>query len=548
MNENGSGRRAAWSPLFFSVVMVAGMVLGFNLRDTLRNKRDVSTVFQRNDRLEEIIDLIGDKYVDSVDRNMLYKNSISGILKNLDPHTVYIPAEDMQRETEDLEGSFSGIGVEFAIVRDTIQVTSVIENGPAGTAGVQIGDQVIKVGDSLVAGVKITTERIVHLLRGKQKSNVYVTLRNAETGHFKNFPITRDVISVKSVEADIMLDDSTGYIKLNKFSANTGVEFHKALQRLASQGLKQLVVDLRDNPGGYLDAATSIADEFLDDTKLIVYTQGLHMPKTEYRAGKTGKFEAGRLALLVDEGSASASEILSGAIQDWDRGIIVGRRSFGKGLVQEQYEMADGAGLRLTVAKYYTPSGRCIQRTFAKGRQAYLEDYEKRFSSGELNGAKNDVREDTTPYYTAAKRIVHGGGGIKPDVFVPYDTDKINSVVADALYGTEVKTAVWDYFIRNHSKLDFKAAEDFRVDFKGADDLVAICLKAFDGPVKERLLKRLKKPTAEAYFKAQLTAQLARLLFQDNGYYSVAIREDDDVKAAVKALQGNTYSELVGGK
>ncbi len=524
------------------------MILGFNLRDTLRNKRDVSTVFQRNDRLEEIIDLIGDKYVDSVDRNLLYKNSISGILKNLDPHTVYIPAEDMQRETEDLEGSFSGIGVEFAIVRDTIQVTSVIENGPAGAAGVEIGDQVIKVGDSLVAGVKITTERIVHLLRGKQKSHVYVTLRNAETGHIKNFPITRDVIAVKSVEADILLDDTTGYIKLNKFSANTGVEFHKALQRLVGKGAKQLIVDLRDNPGGYLDAATSIADEFLDEKKLIVYTQGLHMPKTEYRAGKTGKFEAGRLALIVDEGSASASEILSGAIQDWDRGIIVGRRSFGKGLVQEQYEMADGAGLRLTVAKYYTPSGRCIQRTFAKGRQAYMEDYEKRFSSGELSGATNDVREDTTPYYTAARRIVHGGGGIKPDVFVPYDTNKINGAVSEALYGTEVKTAVWDFFIRNHGKLNYKSVDQFRSDFKGADDLVATSLKSLGLSTKEGLLKRLKKPAAIAYFKSQLTAQLARLLFHDNGYYAIALGDDDDVKAAMEALAGSTYSGLIGGK
>jgi carboxyl-terminal processing protease len=280
MDERRSDSWKVWTPLLFSLILIAGMVLGFNLRDTLRNKRDIITVITRNDRLEEVIDLVKEKYVDTVNNNVLYKDAISGILKSLDPHTVYIPSEEVEGVNDDLEGGFSGIGVEFSIVRDTIEVTSVVENGPSAHAGIEVGDQLIKVGDSVVAGIKISSDRIVRLLKGRQRSDVSVTIKRAN-GAQKEIAITRDIIPVYSVEASIMLDGVTGFIKINRFSATTADEFSAALKKLIAQGARQLILDLRDNPGGYLDAATSIADNFLDDNKLIVYTKGLNMPKTE---------------------------------------------------------------------------------------------------------------------------------------------------------------------------------------------------------------------------------------------------------------------------
>ncbi len=541
-------RAAAWTPLFFSLVMVVGMVLGFNLRDTLRKKRDVVEVLKRNDRLEEIIDLIDDEYVDTVNSDNLYKNAISGILKNLDPHTIYIPADDVETEKDDLEGTFTGIGVEYSIVRDTIQVTSVIDKGPAYIAGVETGDQLIKVGDSLVAGINITTERIIHLLRGKQQSSVSITFKNAVNGRLKKLPIVRDVISVSSIEASFMLDPETGYIKITKFSANTYVEFIKALKSLQEQGVQKLVLDLRDNPGGYLEAATSIADEFLNDKKLIVFTKGVHTPRTEYRAAETGKFEKGRLVVLVDEGSASAAEILAGAIQDWDRGVLIGRRTFGKGLVQEQYEMTDGAGLRLTVAKYYTPSGRCIQRSYANGRVAYMEDYQKRFVSGELNGKEIKQKTDTTPFYTANNRLVYGGGGIKPDIFVPYDTIKTSRQLESLIYSEAAKTAIWDYFINNRDSLRKVPVNDFIKNFHDEDAIIKSYFTMVSPKDRQNVARILAKKEKLVVFKNQIKAQLARFLYHENGYYAVSLTDDNMIKKSIEILASDNYLKIISGK
>ncbi len=293
------------------------MALGFNLRDTLRYKRDLNTIIQRNDRLEQLIDLIKEKYVDTVNANLLYEDAISGILKHLDPHTVYIPADELEEVNDDLEGSFFGIGVEFSIIRDTIQVTSVIDDGPAARAGVEKGDLLLKVGDSVVAGTGISSDKIIKMLRGKQYSNVLVTLMQPG-GDVRRVTIKRDVVPLYSVEASLMLDSITGFVKINRFSATTYNEFAKALAELKKTGMKQLVLDLRQNPGGYLDAAVNIADEFLSGDKRIVYTKGLHSSQYTYSAGKKKDFEDGKLVVLVDESSASASEILAGAVQDWD--------------------------------------------------------------------------------------------------------------------------------------------------------------------------------------------------------------------------------------
>ena len=548
MDVNSRDRSNAWTPLLFSLVLILGMIMGFNLRDTLRSKRNLATVIQRSDRLDEIIDLVSEKYVDTVNSNLLYKDAISGILKSLDPHTVYIPADDVQAVNDELDGGFSGIGVEFSILRDTIEVTSVIENGPAGNAGIETGDQVVKVGDSVVAGVNVTADRIAHLLKGKQKTKVNVTIRQLSDGLMKTFTITRDIIPTYSVDASIMLDSETGYIKINRFSATTADEFKTALKKLQANGAQQLIVDLRGNPGGYLDAATSIADNFLDGNKLVVYTKGAHTANTEYRAKEKGLFEKGKLAILVDESSASASEILAGAIQDWDRGVIIGRRTFGKGLVQEQYDLPDGAALRLTIARYYTPSGRCIQRSFSKGKDAYMEDYEKRFEDGDLTGNDTDEASDTIPFYTANHRVVYGGGGIKPDVYVPYDTDRLSTVFQSMIYSTELKTAIWDYFIHNREQLKFSSITDFIGSFNAQEQVAGNYLALLDPGPRKEALKELSKPVNNNYFKQQIKARMARLLFHDNGYYTISVRDDEVVNKALAVLSSGQYSKLISGK
>ena len=547
MDEQGRDRQKVWMPLLFSIVLATGMVFGFNMRDTLRNKRDITTVIERNDRLEEIIDLINSKYVDSVNSNLLYKDAVNGILNPLDPHTIYIPAEELQGVNDDLEGGFSGIGVEFSIIRDTIRVTSVIENGPAGRAGVEIGDQLIKVGDSVVAGTAINSERIVHLLKGKQHSSVFVTLKRISNGLPKEVSITRDIVPIYSVDASLMLDSVTGFIKVNRFSATTYEEFSTNLKKLLAVGAKQLILDLRDNPGGYLDAATSICDDFLDDKKLIVYTKGIHTLKAEFRAnGDKGLFEKGKLVVLVDESSASASEIVAGAVQDWDRGVIMGRRTFGKGLVQEQYSLPDGAALRLTTAKYYTPSGRCIQRSFAKGRDAYLLDYEKRFETGELTGKDTLALTDTTRFFTYKNRVVYGGGGIKPDVFVPYDTAKLSQPVLNMIYSQELKTATWDYFIRNKAKMKYKNIVDFNESFAAEDQIVNTYLGMLKPADRVAANKVMANRVSADYFRLQVKAQIARFLFRDNGYYGIILRDDEVVQKALGVLGSAQYSKILG--
>lgn len=544
MDDKKSGKLSVWMPLLFAFILIFGMILGFNLRDTLRNKRDIQTL-ERNDRLEQIIDLVDAKYVDSVEKDVLYEDAITGILSHLDPHTVYIPANEYDEMNEALDGSFFGIGVEFSIVRDTIQVTSVIEDGPANIAGVEVGDQLIKVGDSIVAGNGITSERIIRLLKGKQYSKVYVTLLEPQKEKIKTVQIKRDIVPVYSVVADIMLDSITGYIKINKFGANTYDEFLKAFKALNGKGMEMLIVDLRQNTGGYLNAATEIADEFLDDNKLLVYTQGKNSPRKDYKAEKKGVFEKGRLAILIDESSASASEILAGAVQDWDRGIIVGRRSYGKGLVQEQYDMDNGAGLRLTVAKYYTPSGRSIQRSFAKGREAYEHDFSKRFESGELIGNDTTHVKDTVKYYTANKRVVYGGGGIKPDIYVPYDTAKLSNALLNIVYTDEMKNEVWDYYMRHRiTLLKYKTIKDFRTQYN-ADSLVEEYMKTLRPAEKKIANKILSVPFNRNYLKLQMQAQLARILFGNNGYYTIAVQDDNVIKTATKALQSDTYLKAI---
>ena len=373
-----------------------------------------------------------------------------------------------------------------------------------------------------------------------------LTIKDAMNGGIRNVPIDRDVVPIYSVDASLMLDNTTGYIKINRFSATTFDEFIKALKMLKGKGMQSLVLDLRDNPGGYLSAATQIADQFLNDDKLLVYTQGRHSPRSDYKASEEGMFEKGNLSVLVDENSASASEILAGAIQDWDRGLIIGRRTFGKGLVQEQYDLDDGSALRLTIAKYYTPSGRSIQRSFANGKEAYANDFEKRFESGELTGKDSVTLADTTRYYTANHRTVYGGGGIKPDVYVPYDTSRLSSGILSMLFSDDLKNVLWDYYTTHAAQLrSYKTVAEFNQHFTGAEELLTAYINSKKGVERNVADRILKTPANRSYFLTIVKAQVARVLFRNNGYYAITSQQDVMIQKAVGLMREKRYSEII---
>lgn len=537
-------------PFFAATIMVLGMVIGFRLHDTLRSKRDISTVVERNDRLEQLIDLIRQNYVDSINTDGLYSDAIKGILSHLDPHTTYIPADELDAVNDDLSGSFFGIGIEYAIIRDSLQVTFVVPKGPSAIAGLKVGDRIIRVNDTLVAGAGLSSQSIVDKLRGAQNTEVTVVVKSIDTNSLRTLKIIRDEVPIVSVDAGFMLDATTGYIKINRFAATTYAEFAKALKTVKRKGATSLILDLRQNPGGYLEAARDIADEFLDDHKLIVYTKSLHEKQEEYRAVNDGLFEEGKLVVLIDESSASAAEILAGAIQDWDRGVIIGHRSFGKGLVQEQYNLDDGAALRLTIARYYTPSGRSIQRSFTQGKAAYAAAFASRFKDGELIGDTVHINADTQAYYTlVTHRVVYGGGGIKPDVFVPYDSGRVSPQMLHLLVSDYLQESIWDYFSAHYKTLrSYQSSLDFSRNFTGGKEILDGFLKKL--PPSNRMLaeKVFQRPQNEAYFLLQARSQIARILFGNNGYYSVSATGDDFIKVALEVLHSPKYNQLIGRK
>ncbi len=449
-----------WLPLLFGLVLAAGMFLGYKMRDGMPGRSFFYTDSRRP--VDEVMNLLKNRYVDSVQLNALADTAIQAMLAKLDPHTVFIPADDVERTNEDIAGSFFGIGIEFEIFKDTINVINVFKDGPSEKAGLQAGDKLINVADSQVAGVKITATRVRKLLKGQQGSRVQVAV--LRDGTKKSFTITRDIIPVSSVDASYMLDSTTGYIRLNKFSQATYKEFMKALDELHQKGLNKLVLDLRGNGGGVLDQATAIADEFLSGDKLITYTQGVHSPKKEYRCQKPGVFEQEPLVVLADEGSASASEILLGALQDWDRATIIGRRSFGKGLVQEQFELSDRSALRLTVARYYTPLGRSIQRSYANGEKAYYEEITNRIHTGFISADSLPTGKKT--YTTPKGKKLYDGGGIAPDQYIAMDTALMDKTLSK-LYAKNTFTEFAYQYARQYKTIPdtYKTSNAFAKDF-----------------------------------------------------------------------------------
>ncbi len=496
------------------------------MQESLRNKRDLKFTGERSDRLEQLIDLIKERYVDTIATDDLYNVAVAGIINRLDPHTVYIPAENLTAVNEELEGSFFGIGIEYSLVTDTITVTDVLNGSPAQQAGMTIGDQIFKVNDSIVSGKSITSEGVTKLLRGAYDSEVLVLVSNVFNKKQKKLKIKRGSIPISSIDASFMINDSLGYIRINKFNATTYEDFMLAIKNLKAKKMTQLVLDLRQNPGGYLDAAINIADEFIGGNPLLVYTKGKSSSKIEYKAGKPGVFEQGKLFVLIDEQSASASEILAGAIQDLDRGIIIGRRSYGKGLVQEQFDLQDGSALRLTVARYYTPSGRCIQRSYKEGNEQYAHDFEQRLEDGELTGASKATLADTAKYFTTSKRVVYGGGGITPDVMVAYDSSMLNINALHFINSEWFERKLWGYYVNHFSELKKmttpkKFMQSFKVELMMEQiyhDLPSTLTKVGQKIAESKKIKQ--------YVNVQAKAILAKRLFQNNGYYQAQLTVD----------------------
>lgn len=450
MNEKKNNR---FMPLLMAISVVIGILIGTFYANHYSGNR-LSIINSGSNKLNNLLRLVDDQYVDTVDVNNLVEKAMPQILAELDPHSVYISAKDMEIANDDLKGSFSGVGIEFTIRQDTLHVQNVIKNGPAERAGVIAGDKIVMVDDKPFTGKTLTNEEAMHRLKGPKDTKVKLgILRNREKT-VRNFVVTRGDIPTKSVTAAYMLDDDTGYIRIKNFGENTYPELLIGLAKLSQQRFESLVIDLRGNTGGYLESAVQIANEFLPKGDLIVYTQGRRSARQEYRSDGRGSYQQIPLVVLIDEGSASASEILAGAIQDNDRGTIIGRRSFGKGLVQKPMAFNDGSMIRLTIARYYSPSGRCIQKPYVSGdNKDYEEDLLTRYQHGEFF-SQDSIKHTGPAYKTRIGREVFGGGGITPDIFVAEDTTDVTSYYKQASMSGLILQFAFDYTDNNRQKLN----------------------------------------------------------------------------------------------
>jgi carboxyl-terminal processing protease len=524
--SNQFSSRVIWLPLVIGLVMASGIYLG--------TRMITAPAAQGYNKITDVLSYVQDAYVDTLNRSQITEKTIEKMLEQLDPHSAYIPASDLAAANESLEGNFEGIGIEFHIQQDTIMVVAALSGGPSEALGIQPGDRIIKVDGKNIAGNGITNDQVFKLLRGKGGTKVKVSIKRTGNQKLIDYTITRGKIPIYSVDIGYMADPITGYIKVNRFAEPTYHEFVTQLEKLRGMGMKQLILDLRGNPGGYLNAATEVADELIDGARLLVYTEGKSRPKTEYKSGKAGLFEKGKLVILIDEGSASASEIVAGAAQDWDRATIIGRRSFGKGLVQEQNVFRDGSAIRLTVARYYTPTGRCIQKSYTNGVEAYNDELMQRIKHGELLSADSIRNADTLKFKTPAGKIVYAGGGIMPDIFVPldttYDTGWLEAVAAAGL----LNQYAYDYVDSHRPELrQFKNAADFKERFNGSN-----LLNDFYSFVEKRSVKpdQVQMKKSSPLISVQLKAFIARLLWQNEGLFPILHEIDPAFNKALKVI------------
>jgi carboxyl-terminal processing protease len=498
-------------------------------------------------KIEQVFDYMEDYYVDSVDITKTINEVIIATLKELDPHSIYISKEEVEKINQPLEGSFEGIGVYYNILQDTIVIISPISGGPSEKVGIKAGDRIVKVEGENIANIGITTEGVKERLLGQKGTNVQISIKRRGIPELLEFIITRDEIPIFSIDAAYMIDDEVGYIKLNRFSATTVNEFDTAIKKLEKEGLKHLIFDLRDNGGGYLSTSIDISDEFLKKNELIVFTEGVNSTKKEYFATNDGHFEKGRLVVLIDEGSASASEIVTGSIQDWDRGVIIGRRSFGKGLVQRPFNLIDGSVIRLTIARYYTPTGRLIQKPYEEGVDKYKEDIEKRFEKGELLHGDSIHFQDSLKYSTLNnKRVVYGGGGIMPDIFVPLDTTSLPEY-----YNNWIQKGIFNDFLLKYTDenrefllTNYPVYDDFFNNFAIPDDFYRQLIDYSSTEDKDSINITIEMLLEnEEMTQYQIKALIARNLWTTSEYYQIINLSNAAYMRAVEIIKDKNLYE-----
>lgn len=540
-------------PILLSLFLIAGIVLG-NWFCSIRVKSIVNNEFNKqhfsirpglnvgsgfsmspkSDKITTALQYILNEYVDTVSIEEINESVLPAMLENLDPHSIYIPVSDFQKYNEPLTGNFSGIGVSFNMVEDTVAIINTIPNGPSEIVGVLSGDRIVEVEDSIVAGVKMPSDDIVKMLKGKKGTIVKIKIiRRGEIDPLV-FEITRDDIPIYSVDIAYMVTDDIGYIKISQFAQTTYKEFMEAIEKLKSRGVKKLILDLRDNGGGIMEAATMIADQFLEENQLIVYTEGKTRPRTNEYATSRGVLKNDEVVVLINEGSASASEILAGALQDNDRGIIIGRRSFGKGLVQEQMRFKDGSALRLTVARYYTPTGRSIQKPYNNGREEYYHDMSERMIRGEFESRDSIKFIDSLKYITPGGKIVYGGGGIMPDLFVPFDTVGITQ------YYTQVRSLglivryAFQYTDTHRSALEiFTSAREINSYLIDQDIMTGFIAFARENGVAPNF-SEIK--ISEQIMEVTIRAFIARNIIDNEGFYPIMKEIDHTLSVAIDTL------------
>ncbi len=528
--------------LLLSLLIASNMVA--MAQNNEQNKIDPKTTIQK---MTTMYYLINNFYVDTANLEALTEDAIVAMLKELDPHSAYISKKDVQKANEPLEGSFEGIGVTFQIFQDTILIVSPVPGGPSDKVGIMAGDKIITIDGEDAFGKKINNEYVTEHIRGKKGTKVTLGIKRGDSDELIDYEVTRDKIPLNSINAYFMLDENIGYIKLDRFAKTSMKEFKEALEELEEQKMKSLILDLRGNNGGYLNVAFELGNMFLDKGMTVVYTEGDKSPKQIFETDKKGDFAKGKLVVLIDEGSASASEIVSGAIQDWDRGVLIGRRSFGKGLVQRPFNLPDGSIVRLTTARYYTPTGRCIQRSYEKGTEDYYNEMTKRFNHGEYYHADSIQFPDSLKYETLVSgRTVYGGGGVMPDIFVPIDTTFATKLYTDLIRKGIFNQYAIDYVMDNREALkekypDFSYYED---DFVITDEMI----DDFKNAAEKKDIKWDEEQflRSEKMIKLQLKAMIARNEWDMEKYYKIIAEDDKMIGKAIEILNDkNQYKKLL---
>jgi carboxyl-terminal processing protease len=497
------------------------------------------------EKLQRALQIIEFAYVEAVDDNSLVEHAIRGMLKELDPHSVYLSADELRRANEPLLGSFEGIGIQFNIINDSITVVSPIPGGPSEKVGIMPGDKIIRIDGESSAGSHVTNQMVMEKLRGDRGSLVTVGIVRRGTADILDFTITRDRIPINSLDVAFMATPEIGYIKLNRFARTTMREFREAVEQLNQEGMQHMILDLSFNSGGYLDVAIDLSDQFLDRDQLIVYTEGHAAPTQQFNSTFRGIFKQGKLVVIINEGSASASEIVAGAVQDWDRGLLVGRRSFGKGLVQRPFDLPDGSAIRLTTARYHTPTGRNIQKPYDEGTDKYFKDLSERLENGEMIDPDKISFPDSLKYYTKLnKRVVYGGGGITPDFFIPLDTTRVSTHHSRLIRRGVLNAFAIEHTNENREELS-RRFPDLTTYMHGFTVEEQLLKQLYDYAEKQGIRREEEDlEMQDDYLKNQLKGLIARSLFDFGAYLQISLQEDMSFRRAIEIIENDTFDKL----